>query len=51
VRITAGPLKGMEGILLRNKNNLRVVITISQIAQSVAVEVDAADIESSEPCP
>jgi transcription antitermination factor NusG len=51
VRITAGPLNGMEGILLRKKNHLRVVITISQIAQSVAVEVDAAEIESLDASP
>ena len=45
VRIKAGPLEGMEGILLRKKNNLRVVLTVALIKQSVAVEVDARDIE------
>ena len=45
VRIKAGPLEGMDGILLRMKNNLRVVITIASIKQSVAVEVDAGDVE------
>lgn len=45
VRIKAGPLEGMEGFLLRKKNNLRVVLTVASIKQSVAVEVDAGDVE------
>lgn len=45
VRINVGPLEGMEGVLLRNKNDLRVVLTVALINQSVAVEVDASDIE------
>ncbi len=45
VRIKAGPLEGMEGVLLRKKNNLRVVLTVASIKQSVAVEVDAGDVE------
>ncbi len=44
-RIKAGPLAGMEGILLRKKKDLRVVLTIVEIQQSVAVEVDAMDVE------
>jgi hypothetical protein len=35
----------MEGILLRNKNNLRVVLTINEIARSFSVEVDLEDLE------
>jgi transcription antitermination factor NusG len=45
VRIKAGPLEGMEGVLARKKNNLRLVLTIASIKQSVAVEVDAQDVE------
>ena len=45
VRIKAGPLEGMEGVLLRKKTNLRVVLTVASIKQSVAVEVDAGDVE------
>ena len=41
VRIHAGPLQGLEGVLLRNANGLRVVITVDLIQQSVAVELDA----------
>jgi hypothetical protein len=35
----------MEGVLLRMKNSLRVVLTIDQIMRSVSVEVDIADLE------
>ena len=45
VRIRVGPLEGMEGFLVRKKNNLRVVLTVPLIDKSVAVEVDAGDIE------
>ena len=44
VRITRGPLEGREGILLRNKGDLRVVLSIDLIMRSVAVEVGAEDI-------
>src|ERR1700730_11086677 len=44
-RIRSGPLSGMEGVLLRMKNSLRVVLTIEQIMRSVSVEVDIADLE------
>lgn len=44
-RIKAGALAGLEGVLLRKNNNFRVVLTLDQIMQSVAVEVDAADLE------
>jgi len=45
VRIKAGSMEGMEGILLRKKNELRVVLTLDLIKRSVAVEVDAQDVE------
>src|ERR1051326_5695816 len=45
VRIRNGPLSGMEGVLFRKKNSLRVVLTVAEIGQGVAIEVDAADIE------
>lgn len=45
VRIKDGPLKGMEGILVRRKNSSRVVLSISLIAQSAAVEIDMASLE------
>lgn len=45
VRIRTGALAGMEGVLLRKKGILRVVITLDLIKQSVAVEVDATEVE------
>ena len=44
-RIKTGPMAGIEGVLLRMKSNLRVVLTLDLIMQSVAVEVDACDLE------
>jgi len=44
VRITAGPLSGVSGILVRKKNGLRVVLSLDVILKSVAVEVDAREI-------
>ena len=44
VRIQVGAMAGMEGILLRRKNELRVVLTIDLIQRSVAVEMDAQDV-------
>ena len=45
VRIVAGPLSGMEGILLRRKSELRVVLSLDFILRSIAVEVSELDIE------
>ena len=45
VRIAAGPMAGMEGILLRRKNDLRLVLTLNLIQRSVAVEIGAQDVE------
>ena len=45
VRIRAGSMEGMEGVLVRKKNELRVVLTLDLIHRSVAVEVDAEDVE------
>jgi len=45
VRIVSGSLAGMIGVLLRKKNNLRVVLTLDLIRQSVAVEVGIDEVE------
>jgi len=52
VRIKAGAMIGMEGVLVRKKNNLRVVLALDAIMQCVAVEVDADDLVpvSKAPC-
>jgi transcription antitermination factor NusG len=45
-RIRSGPLAGMEGVVVRRKNSLRVVLTMDIIQRSVAVEVDEAELET-----
>ncbi len=45
VRIKAGVMTGVEGVLVRKKNDFRVVLTLDTIMRSVSVEVDADDIE------
>jgi transcription antitermination factor NusG len=49
VRISSGPLQGMEGVLLRKANGLRVVMSLDQIAQSFSVDVDAREIGPVQP--
>jgi transcription antitermination factor NusG len=45
VRIVAGPLVGMTGILTRRKQEYRVVLSIEAIMRSIVVEVSEFDIE------
>jgi hypothetical protein len=45
VRIKTGSMAGVEGILVRKKNEFRFVLTLEVIMRSVAVEVDANDLE------
>lgn len=44
VRIVSGTLRGMEGVLLRRKNRIRVVISLDLIMQSISVEVDSNEV-------
>lgn len=45
VRVTRGAMTGVEGLLVRKKNMYRLVLSVEMVAQSVSVEVDAADVE------
>lgn len=45
VRIRCGVMAGMDGVLLRTKNDCRVVLTLELIMKSVTVEVAMEDIE------
>lgn len=47
VRVIRGALEGVQGILVRKKNLLRLVLSVDMLAQSVSVEVHASDVE---PC-
>lgn len=44
VRIVGGPFAGLEGVLKRRKNNLRIIVSLELIQRSVAVDVEAADV-------
>jgi transcription antitermination factor NusG len=46
VRVTAGALTGMEGIVVRRKNGKRLVISFAAIQQAMAVEVAGEDLEA-----
>jgi transcription antitermination factor NusG len=46
VRVRRGPLRGLEGILVRFKSRFRVVVSVTLLAQSVAAEVDASDLDA-----
>jgi transcription antitermination factor NusG len=46
VRVTAGPLGGTEGIVLRVRGRDRLVVCISLLRRAVAVEFDAGSLES-----
>jgi transcription antitermination factor NusG len=45
VRVTRGSLEGVQGVLVRKKSLYRLVLSVEMLAQSVAVEIDAADVE------
>lgn len=45
VRIRSGIMRGMEGVLLRRKNDVRVVLTVEAIMRSITVEVEIDDVE------
>ena len=46
VRVRAGALAGLEGILVRLKDTYRVVISVDLIMRSIAVEISIADVEA-----
>jgi transcription antitermination factor NusG len=46
VRIEAGPLRGLEGVLVEFKGNHRLILSVSLLQRSVAVEMDAAFVRS-----
>ena len=44
VEVIAGPLKGIQGILVQKKGRFRFVIQVDLIRQAVSVEIDASDV-------
>lgn len=45
VRVIRGSLEGVQGVLIRKKSLYRLVLSVEMLAQSVAVEIDAVDVE------
>lgn len=46
VRVTAGPLVGLEGIIVELKNKVQVIVSFEWMTRSVAISLDAADVEA-----
>lgn len=44
VRVMRGSLEGVEGVLSRQKNRYRLILSVEMLSQSVAVEIDALDV-------
>jgi transcriptional antiterminator NusG len=44
VEIIAGPLKGVQGLLVKKKGRFRFVLQVDLIRQAVSVEIDASDV-------
>ncbi len=45
VRVKSGPLQGLQGVVTRCKNGLRIVVSIQLIHKSIATEVNAHILE------
>lgn len=45
VRVRRGPLRGLEGLLIRFKNDARLVVSVGLLSQAVAAEIDIGDVE------
>ena len=46
VQVTAGPFKGLEGVVQRVKGRTKVVLNVDMIQQAVCVEVDSTWLAS-----
>jgi transcription antitermination factor NusG len=51
VRIRSGMLQGLEGILVRKKNQFRLIISLEMLGRSAAVEIDISCLERLGPSP
>jgi transcription antitermination factor NusG len=45
VRVKAGPLGGLEGVIIRRKGKARLVVTIDALERSIAFEIDTYEVE------
>jgi transcription antitermination factor NusG len=46
VRIQSGAMKGVEGLLVKIKDQFRFVLSVDMLQRSIAVEVDAETVEA-----
>ena len=46
IRVTRGALEGLEGILLKKKSEWRMVVSVTMLQRSIAVEIDREWITS-----
>jgi transcription antitermination factor NusG len=44
VEIIAGPLRGIQGILVQKRGRFRFVLRVDLIQQAVSIEIDASDV-------
>ena len=51
VAIDRGPLAGLRGVVLRDQDSWRVVITVEALDRSIAVEVDREMLTREQPQP
>ncbi len=47
-RITGGPMKGIEGIVIQSQNSTRIVLQVSILAQGASLEIEADLLEPAE---
>jgi hypothetical protein len=40
VRVERGPLRGLEGTLLNENDSMRLIVSVSLLQRSIAVELD-----------
>ncbi|MCM8529952.1 MAG: hypothetical protein NE330_02230 [Lentisphaeraceae bacterium] len=45
VKVSAGPLRGLNGLVTKRKGIHRVVVNVEMISRSISMELDSADVE------
>jgi transcription antitermination factor NusG len=45
VRVGAGPLAGVEGVVVQRRGRARVLVGLAAVGQGISVEVDSATLE------
>jgi transcription termination/antitermination protein NusG len=46
ILVVCGPLSGLEGILLKKKNKVRMLVSVTMLQRSISVEIDREYITS-----